>query len=162
MGELDKRLDGLRYADWAIGQFIAQAKKLSYFNDTLFVFMGDHGFHVPPKLTDANLTYHHVPLVLYAPALLSQRGVALDTVVNQVNVAPAILGLLGIKTPTAHWGRNVLEPGDFSDDNFAVFKGSGGARAVALARGDRLLVVGDDGRPRLECVRTERQLRPRL
>ena len=42
-----------------------------------------------------------------------------------------------------------MEPGDFSDDNFAVFKGSGGARAVALARGDRLLVVGDDGGPRL-------------
>jgi phosphoglycerol transferase MdoB-like AlkP superfamily enzyme len=34
-GELNKRLEAQRYADWAVGQFIQEAKTLSYFNDTL-------------------------------------------------------------------------------------------------------------------------------
>ena len=150
MGELNKRMDAMKYADWAIGQFIGGAKGLGYFDNTLFVFVGDHGFHVPPKLADVHLTYHHVPLLFYAPKLLSKRGVVSPTVVSQVNIAPSILGLLQVDAPAAHWGRNVFE-NDFGrdDENFAVFKGSGGATAVAMARGDLLFVLGDDGKPRL-------------
>ena len=151
MGELNRRLDAMRYADWALGQFMDSARKLGYFDNTLFVFVGDHGFHIPPKLTDAHLTYHHVPLLFYAPKMLSHRGVVSRTVVGHVNVAPSILGLLNIDdAPAAHWGRNIFE-NDFGADNenFVIFKGSGGAPAVAMARGDLLFVLGDDGRPAL-------------
>ena len=157
MGELNKRMDAMRYADWAIGHFIEGAKRLEYFDNTMFVFVGDHGFHVAPKLTDVHLTYHHVPLLFYGPRLLSRQGVVSRTVVNQVNIAPSILGLLNIDTPAAHWARNVFENdfgrgdggSDDAGDNFAVFKGSGGDNAVAIARGDLLFVLGDDGQPRL-------------
>jgi len=156
MGELNKRMDAMRYADWAIGQFIDRAKQLSYFDNTLFVFCGDHGFHVPPKLSDVHLTYHHVPLLFYAPRMLSRRGLVSPMVVNQVNIAPSILGLLHVDAPAAHWARNVFENdfgggggGTAGAENFAVFKGSGGTNAVAMARGDLLFVLGDDGEPRL-------------
>ena len=150
MGELNRRMDAMRYADWATGQFVEGAKRLSYLDNTLFVFVGDHGFHVPPKLSDVHLTYHHVPLLFYAPRMLSQRGVVSRTVVGQVNIAPSILGLLQVDAQAAHWGRNVFE-NDFGngDENFAIFKGSGGTNAVAMARGDLLFVFGDDGKPQL-------------
>jgi phosphoglycerol transferase MdoB-like AlkP superfamily enzyme len=140
-GSYNKRLEAMRYADWAVGRFIEDAKRLSYFRDTLFVFVGDHGFHVPPALTEVHLLYHHVPLLFYAPGLSGRRGVD-HRVASHVNVLPSVLDLLGMDAaPHAAWGRSLFDD-SFPDANFAVFKQSGGGRAVALARGDDLLVLG--------------------
>ncbi len=154
MGELNKRIDGVRYADWAIGHFIEEAKKLDYFNNTLFVFVGDHGFGVEPKLTEANLLFHHVPLLFYSP-LLSKKGMVVSTAASQLNIIPTVLGLLELTVPQSSWARNLFST-DFTDDNFVVFKGSGGSgsdQAIAMIRGDKMLVVGSDGITRLWSYR---------
>jgi phosphoglycerol transferase MdoB-like AlkP superfamily enzyme len=145
MGDLNRRTDGVRYADWAVGQFIEKAKKLKYFQNTLFVFVGDHGFHVDPKLTEANVLFHHIPLLFYSP-LLSKKGLVMHEVAGQVNILPTILGLLKSRSPQASWGRDLFSP-EFKDDNFTIFKGSGGEgpdQAVVMVRGDKLLVIGSD------------------
>ncbi len=148
MGELNKRIDGVRYADWCVGRFIDEAKKRKYFANTLFVFVGDHGFHVPPRLTDAHVLFHHVPLLFYSP-LLSEKGLVRHEAASQINIVPTILGLLDVPGPQATWARNLFS-GAFraGDDNFAIFKGSGGSgsdQAIAIVRGDKLLVVGAEG-----------------
>jgi phosphoglycerol transferase MdoB-like AlkP superfamily enzyme len=86
MGDLNRRLTAMRYADYSVGQFIEGARKLSYFKDTLFVFVGDHGFAVKPVLTDVNLLYHHVPLLFYAPGLVASGAGANAT--RQAATAP--------------------------------------------------------------------------
>lgn len=145
MGELNKRLDGVQYADWAIGQFMERARTLEYFNNTLFVFVGDHGFHVAPTLSEINLLYHHVPLLFYSPALLDKkdRGVVSDVVSSQVNIAPTLISLAKIEAPTAFWGRNLFAT--YADPNFAIFKNSGGGQEMAMTRDDKLLVVSRNG-----------------
>jgi phosphoglycerol transferase MdoB-like AlkP superfamily enzyme len=148
MGDMNKRCDATRYADWAVGRFIEQARQLKYFDNTLFVFVGDHGFHVAPVLSEIHLLYHHVPLLFYAPNLLDRKGVISHEVSCQVNVAPSVLGLLGGDMPQAYWGRNLFSS-EFTDSNFAIFKGSGGDRAVGMVRGDLLMVAGTDGQARL-------------
>lgn len=148
LGEENRRMDAYRYADWSIGQFIEKAKTKPYFDHTLFVFIGDHGFHVPPRLTEVQLLWHHVPLIFYGPGVLPNGGVVRNDVVTQVNITPSILGLLKINAPAASWGRDMFSK-DFTTDNFAMFKGSGGDPAVALVRDDRLLVAGADGKPKL-------------
>jgi phosphoglycerol transferase MdoB-like AlkP superfamily enzyme len=147
-GEYNGRLTAMRYADWAVGKFVEDAKKLSYFKNTLFVFMGDHGFHVPPVLTEVHLLYHHVPLLFYAPGMIEPR--VDHRVGTNMNVIPSILGLLGdTDKPHASWGRSLFND-SFPDENFAIFKMSGGGRAVAIARGDDLLVLGTaTGKPTL-------------
>lgn len=149
MGELNKRIDGIRYADWAIGRFMEEARRLRYFENTLFVFVADHGFHVPPKLTEAHVLFHHVPLLFYSP-LLPEKGLVIHSAAGQVNIVPSILGLLGITSPRACWGRNLFSTSD--KNHFATFKGSGGTgsdQAVAMVRGDKLLVIGSDGQTKL-------------
>jgi phosphoglycerol transferase MdoB-like AlkP superfamily enzyme len=142
MGDQNKRLEAMRYADHAIGQFIEGAKKLSYFNDTLFVFVGDHGFTVRPRLTEVHLLYHHVPLLFFAPGLLP-GGTVDDRVAGQQDVVPTVLALAGITdAPHAAWGRNLFD-GRPAGEAFTIFKMSGGDRAVAMARGDDLLVLRD-------------------
>jgi phosphoglycerol transferase MdoB-like AlkP superfamily enzyme len=149
-GEYNPRLTALRYADWAVGQFVAEARKLSYFDNTLFVFVGDHGFHVPPVMTELHLLYHHVPLLFFAPGLTDQRGVVDHRIASHNNIIPSILGLLGITdSQHASWGRSLFND-SFPDENFVVFKNSGGGRAVGMARGDKLLVLGSAmGKPLL-------------
>jgi phosphoglycerol transferase MdoB-like AlkP superfamily enzyme len=139
----------MRYADYAVGQFIEDAKKLSYFKDTLFVFVGDHGFHVAPKLTEVHLLFHHVPLLFYAPGLTDRKGVD-HRVATQMNIQPSVLGLLGMNdAQRSPWGRSLFND-SWGDDGFAVFKMSTGGPAVALARGDKVLVLGSaTGKPQL-------------
>jgi phosphoglycerol transferase MdoB-like AlkP superfamily enzyme len=140
-GNLNKRLEAMRYADWAVGKFIEDAKKLNYFKDTLFVFVGDHGFHVPPVLTEVHLLYHHVPLLFYAPGLTDQKRVD-HRIASHMNISSSIIGLLGMHdSDQATWARSLFND-SFSDANFAIFKMSGGGRAVGLARGDDLVVLG--------------------
>lgn len=147
-GENNGRMEAMRYADYAIGKFVEDAKKLDYFKDTLFVFLGDHGFHVPPVLTEVHLLYHHVPALFYAPGLIEPR--VDHRVGTNMNIIPSVLGLLGLKeTPHVSWARSLFND-SFSDENFAVFKMSGGGRAVAIAQGDNLLVLGSaTGKPLL-------------
>ena len=148
-GEDNKRLEAMRYADYAVGQFIENAKKLSYFKDTLFVFVGDHGFHVPPVMTEVHLLFHHVPLLFYAPGLMERKGVD-HRVATHMNVIPSVLGMLGMNdSPRSPWGRSLFND-SFNDEGFAVFKMSTGGTAVGLARGDKVLVLGTaTGKPTL-------------
>lgn len=146
MGELNARLTAMRYADYAVGQFIQDARKRDYFKDTLFIFVGDHGFHVDPVLTEVHLLYHHVPLLFYAPGMLPRRGVD-SRVASQVNIVPSTLDLLG-RGDLAHasWGRSLFDD-TFTDGGLAVFKLAGGGSATAIARGDELLVMSSAAAP---------------
>ena len=148
MGELNGRMDGIRYADWALGQFIQEARKQDYFDRTLFVFVGDHGFHVSPVMTNVHMLYHHVPLLFYAPKLLDHGGEVFHQTSSQVNIAPTILGLLDMRIPQAFWGRDLFSKA-YSDENFAIFKASGGGNDVAMTRGDKVLVIGENNTSQL-------------
>jgi phosphoglycerol transferase MdoB-like AlkP superfamily enzyme len=143
---LEGRFNGMRYADWALGEFFREASQEAYFKDTLFVITGDHGFAVPPNITPMALARFNVPLLFYAPGhLLPQRR---DTVASQVDIGPSVTGLLGIDDPTQAWGRNLFSPA-LKDPGFAVIKPSGSEEVVALIEGDRLLMRGPKSRPRL-------------
>lgn len=143
---LEGRFNGMRYADWALGEFFRQASQEKYFKDTLFVITGDHGFAVPPNITPMSLARFHVPLLFYAPGHLApQRR---DTVASQVDIGPSVMGLLGVDDPTQAWGRNLFSPA-LQDAGFAVIKPSGSEEVVALIEGDRLLMLDPKSSPKL-------------
>ncbi len=156
MGELNKRIDGVRYADWAVGRFMERAKQLDYCANTLFVFVGDHGFGVEPKLSEANLLFHHVPLLFYSP-LMSKAGTVVTDPASQLDIVPTVLALLGSSASHSSWGRNLFSAdAGPADERAVVFKGSGGSgsdQAIAMVRGDKLLVVGSDMSTRLWSYR---------
>lgn len=138
-GTLDEHLTAMRYSDWALGQFFEQARSAPYYNDTLFVIVGDHGFGSPIQLTEMDLFRHHVPLLLIAPGLQQRYGTQRDIVGTQIDIVPTIIGRLGGDTRHQCWGRDLLAlPAD--DPGFGVIKPSGGNPTVALLNGDRILV----------------------
>jgi phosphoglycerol transferase MdoB-like AlkP superfamily enzyme len=82
----------VEYADWSIQTFIDQCKKQSWFDNTLFVFVADHGAPLD-AVYDMPLSYHHTPLILYGPSIL-QAPEACGMLGGQIDVFPTIMGIL--------------------------------------------------------------------
>lgn len=127
------------YADWALGQFIDQARTKPWFDDTLFVMIGDHG----PKVWGAAqipVQAFRVPLIFLAPKHIKpERNPALG---SSMDVGPTILGLLGLSYDSPFFGidlRRTARDGTgriAMAHNFDVAVGNGRNAAILTAKGD--------------------------
>lgn len=81
-----------QYADWAIGQFMQGASKKEWFEESIFVFVADHGqkFNVKYEMP---LGYHHTPLLFYSPKYIDAE--VDNSLASQLDVFPTAMGLLG-------------------------------------------------------------------
>ncbi|MCB1701511.1 MAG: LTA synthase family protein [Halioglobus sp.] len=140
---LDEHLTAMRYSDWALGQFFEKARRWPFYEETLFVVVGDHGFSTPQQLTDMNLYRYYVPLLLIAPGMQQRFGARNDIAATQVDVVPTIMGRLGMPYTHQCWGRDLLAL-DPADRGFGVIKPSGSDQTVAIIEGDRVLVQPPD------------------
>ncbi len=99
---------GVKYTDWAIGNFIERARSRPWFADTLFVIVADHTHkgrgrqELPPE-------NYHIPLIIFAPAHVKPGRV--DTLASQIDVAPTVLGLLNISYRSKFFGHDILREG---------------------------------------------------
>ncbi|MBQ2076485.1 MAG: LTA synthase family protein, partial [Bacteroidales bacterium] len=87
--EISKKI--IEYADWAIGKFIEDAKKRQWYENTLFIFVADHGAS-GSSIYNMSLQYHHIPMIFYAPSQIKpqeNRQIAL-----QIDLGPTVLGML--------------------------------------------------------------------
>lgn len=80
------------YADWALKNFMEGCASKSWYQNTIFVFVGDHGVNLPAP-TDVPLSYNHVPLIIHAPGLFAKPEVHPE-LANQTDIFPTIMGLL--------------------------------------------------------------------
>jgi phosphoglycerol transferase MdoB-like AlkP superfamily enzyme len=102
-------MNAFRYTDFCFQKFMEAAKKETYFNNTLFVFVGDHGIggnaHAmfPKAWTDQGFTAYHVPLLFYAPGLLKPQRI--HDVCSQVDVLPTVATLTGVGYSNTALGR---------------------------------------------------------
>ncbi len=125
---------GVKYADYALGRFFAAVRAKPYFDDTLFVIVGDHGARVYGR-EDIPMRSYELPLLVYAPKHIAPRKV--DILGSQVDIAPTILGLLGISYDTVFFGRDMFQ-GD-PGEKFALLSHD---RDVALYRHGKLVELG--------------------
>lgn len=111
--ESNEELNAFRFTDYCYQQFIEAAKKEKYFNNTIFVFVGDHGIRgsagdmFPKCWTEQGLTCEHVPLLFYAPQLLPAKRV--HEVCSQVDVLPSVAALAKSNYTNTTFGRNLFD-----------------------------------------------------
>lgn len=111
--ESGEEYNSFRYMDHSIGVFMEAARKAPWFDNTVFVFFGDHGLpgsgeHMRPADTQLALGTIHVPLVIYAPALLPPRRI--DRVASELDVLPTVAGLVLPEYRNTTLGRDLLDP----------------------------------------------------
>ncbi len=140
------RLNGIRYGDWALGKFFEEARKRPWFNKTLFVIYGDHGFAFERPRAMMDLTRQHIPLLLYYPGDTRHAGLVVKEVGSEVDILPTVLGLLNIRAINQAWGRDLFRPCN-EPAGWAVIKPSGGNPTVAMIDGGEFLVEAPGLRP---------------
>ncbi|HXT19674.1 MAG TPA: LTA synthase family protein [Thermoanaerobaculia bacterium] len=134
---LSGRENAVRYADWALGGFMSEARARSWFRDTLFVLMGDHGARVYGEAR-IPLASYEVPILFIGPGV--PAGERVTTLASSLDVPPTVLGVLGLDYESRFFGRDVLR----------LPAGVGRALMthnadVALLEGDRMAVLGLQG-----------------
>lgn len=147
-GVRNEHLTAMRYADWALGQFFESAKQHDWYQETLFVVIGDHGFGALEQLTEMDLYRFHIPMLLIAPGIQENYGQTRDTTASQVDMVPTIMGLLGGEVQHQCWGRDLLSLPE-GDKGFAIIKPSGGDQTVAMIKSEHILVKLKDRDPTL-------------
>jgi phosphoglycerol transferase MdoB-like AlkP superfamily enzyme len=151
-GKEDLHRTAMRYSDWALGQFFEKARKEPYFNQTLFVVVGDHGFGGFDQVTEMDLQRFNVPLLLIAPGIQEKFGKLSHTVGTQVDIVPTIMGRLGGDVRHQCWGRDLLNLPE-GDGGVGVIKPSGGDQTVAIVTSEHVLVQPKGFEPRFYSYR---------
>ncbi|MFT3822472.1 MAG: sulfatase-like hydrolase/transferase [Chitinophagaceae bacterium] len=111
--ESEDEMNAFRYTDFCFRKFMEAAKKEKYYDNTIFVFVGDHGIPgdagnmFSKAWTAQRLTAEHVPLVFYSPAFLQPRRLSVPC--SQVDVLPTIAGICNIKYTNTALGRDALD-----------------------------------------------------
>jgi len=124
---------GVRYADFAVGQFFREARKHDWFGNTLFVVVADHGARVYGSAEIPMYSYE-IPLLIVAPGLAPRQ---VDALTAQVDLAPIVLGLLGLPYEAPFFGRDVLHYPD--PDRVLMFNHN---QKVAICRDGELAILG--------------------
>jgi len=142
------RLNGLRYADWALGKFFDTASQKPWFRETLFVVLADHGYPFESKQADIDLDEYHIPLLIYYPGDTRYAGRRIHTIGSQVDVLPTSLGLLEVRYAGQSWGRDLFRL-DARDHGWAVIKPAGNSQKAAFIHDDSLLILKPGFNPEL-------------
>ena len=102
--EEKSELNAIKYADYAIGEFIKEAKKEDYYNETVFVIVADHNIRVrgsdmlPVKL-------YHIPGMILGGGIEPQK---IDRLTTQPDVLATALDLTGQNLSYPILGRSVF------------------------------------------------------
>lgn len=100
------RQGAVKYTDFAIHQFIEQAKTKPWFDDTVFVMVADHCAGSARK-TELPVDKYHIPLFIYAPKHVP--AIRNDIVSSQIDVAPTVLSFLNLSYESQFYGHDIMQ-----------------------------------------------------
>ncbi len=127
------RKGAVLYTDWAIGHFLEEARKEPWFEDTIFVVVADHCANSAGKAA-LPVDRYRIPLLIYAPKWVGPGRV--ETLGSQMDLAPTLLGLLGVDYTSKFLGRDLL---GMSPEEGRAFMGT--YQKLGYLRGERLVVL---------------------
>ncbi len=112
--------NAFRYTDFCYQKFFEAAAKASYYKNTLFVFVGDHGIrgdvrNMFPSVWTDELSSEHVPLLFYSPSILAHKE--FSCFASQIDILPTIAGICKIPYTNTSLGRNLLDAARLSADS---------------------------------------------
>ncbi len=142
------REGGVKYTDYAIGRFIAQARTRPWFGNTLFVLVADHT-HQGRGKQDLPLEAYHIPLIFLAPGHIAPGRI--ETLASQIDVGPTLLGMLGIGYTSRFFGHDILREGVRKPRAFMANQ-----QTLGYYRDDRMVELRPNRRQRVIDTRTGR------
>ena len=104
-------MNSLIYADECLGKFIKSCQSQSWFDNTIFIFVADHG-HATPQYADYSCTeFYRIPLLIWgAPLKQVYRGQRIHKVGSQTDVVGTLLYQMGLDYSAYPWTKDLLNP----------------------------------------------------
>ncbi len=97
----------VEYTDFALKRFFNEAKRSSWFNNTIFVLVADHGNQVFYDEFNKPINRFTVPIIIYKP---NSKYVGIDEdLAQQIDIYPTILDMIGYQKPFRSWGRSLFD-----------------------------------------------------
>lgn len=93
----------VKYTDYALGKFIANARNKPWFKNTVFVIVADHCASSAGKW-EITIDKHHIPAIIYNLAIGPQK---IDRLTSQIDLMPTLFGYLGWSYNTALYGKDI-------------------------------------------------------
>jgi phosphoglycerol transferase MdoB-like AlkP superfamily enzyme len=129
--------NAVKYADYALGQFIDMAKASNYWKDTVFLIISDHNsrvygadlvpvehFHIPGLILGADI----------APAMY-------EPVASQIDLPPTLLSLIGVSASHPMIGHDLTLAEPAVGQGRAIMQYNG---TQAYMRGNQIVVMRKD------------------
>jgi len=122
------RLNALRYLDFNVNKFLQRAKEAGYYENTIFLFFGDHDTKMNPinqfkTEFDLGIEVHHVPMFIHAPKYVQPKIVSKFT--KLADIFPTAASLAKIDYTNYTLGSNALDGTNTSNIAFLYHKVNG-------------------------------------
>lgn len=114
----NKYLSSQYYTDEAIGTFIKEAKKQSWWKNTLVILVADHGNTLPADKGYFNQPSRFKIPMLWMGGALNKKGIVIDNFSSQVDISYTLLNLFNVNTKSFPFGKNIF---DTSKQQFAHY-----------------------------------------
>ncbi|QRA43314.1 LTA synthase family protein [Chryseobacterium cucumeris] len=103
----------IQYTDYAIKKYFETAKKQPWFNNTIFVFTGDHTNQVYYPEYEKAMNRYAVPLIFYSPNPEYQLKGVSQEIAQQADIYPTLADLIGYNKPIRSWGRSLVSDKEY-------------------------------------------------
>lgn len=116
------RAGGVLYTDYALGQFLAEASKQPWFDNTIFLITADHCASSAGR-TEIPLHKYHIPALIFAPGFVAPHEIG--GIVSQIDLMPTLLSLLNMDYDSHFYGRSIFDPGYINRAFIATYQDLG-------------------------------------
>lgn len=99
------RAGAVKYTDYAIGEFLANARKKPWFDNTVFIFIADHCAESAGK-NEIDISRYHIPAMIYN--LKGKAPSPISMLCSQIDLYPTLFGLLKWDFQGNNYGLDVL------------------------------------------------------
>ncbi|WP_343351793.1 LTA synthase family protein [Pseudomonas sediminis] len=144
-----EQYNAVRLLDFNIGRLMELAKEQGFYDDTIFVFFGDHNTrisqipHMAPAFEQLGLESNNVPLLIHAPKWLAPRE--FDEAVGLADLLPTVAGLVGVPFDNGGLGRDLQLPAPEGERVVPLVLQEGSFPVIGAVTRDFLVQMQHDG-----------------
>ena len=129
------REGAIKYTDYAIGDFLKQAKTKSWFNNTVFVIMADHCASSAGRW-NLNIDKYRIPAMIYN--LENATPQKIEKLSSQIDMFPTLFALLNWDYTSNLFGLDIMKMKKEDERAFI-----GNYRNLGLLKDQQLMILSD-------------------
>ena len=123
-------VNSVRYADQKLFEFVQNAKKEKWFDNTLFVFIADHSHRSPRHWIQEQPEYRKIPMLFWGNVIKNEfKGYRHKKICSQLDLASTLLNQLDISSERYTWSKNLFNPYTSQFAFYETFNGFGWIRS---------------------------------